>query len=87
MLQCVLDELPTELRPTSNNYFYKKHSDHAGFKVPPELQAVIDSQRAREAAAKAAQEQAAAAGSGAGAGAADQGAAPHIVEVPPSGEK
>ncbi|KAK3905298.1 eukaryotic translation initiation factor 4E type 3 [Staphylotrichum tortipilum] len=62
MLQCVLDELPTELRPKPDNYFYKKHSDHAGFRVPPELQAVVDSQRAREAAAaKVAQEQAAAA--------------------------
>ncbi|KAK4238879.1 eukaryotic translation initiation factor 4E type 3 [Achaetomium macrosporum] len=87
MLQCVLEELPAELHPTPNNYFYKKHSDHAGFKVPPELQAVIDSQRAREAAAKAAQEQAAAGSPGAGTGAADQGAAPDIVEVPPSGEQ
>ena len=69
MLQCVLEELPAELRPKPDNYFYKKHSDHAGFKVPPELQAVVDSQRAREAAAaaKAAQEQAAG-------GAAEQGA-------------
>ncbi|KAL2135196.1 hypothetical protein VTI74DRAFT_9402 [Chaetomium olivicolor] len=59
MLQCVLEELPEELRPKPHNYFYKKHSDHEGFRVPPELQAVIDSQRAREAAAaKAAQEQA-----------------------------
>jgi hypothetical protein len=54
MLQCVLEELPQELRPKPENYFYKHH---AGFKAPPELQAVIDSQRAREAAAKAAQEQ------------------------------
>lgn len=73
MLQCVLEELPAELRPKPDNYFYKKHSDHAGFKVPPELQAVVDSQRAREAAAKAAQEQAA------------QGQGPEAVEVPPSG--
>jgi hypothetical protein len=57
MLQCVLEELPQELRPKPENYFYKRHADHAGFKAPPELQAVIDSQRAREAAAKAAQEQ------------------------------
>ncbi|KAK4127837.1 translation initiation factor eIF4e [Parathielavia appendiculata] len=77
MLQCVLDELPAELRPKPDNYFYKKHSDHAGFKVPPELQAVVDSQRVREAAAKAAQEQAAAAASG--------GQASNVVEVPPSG--
>ncbi|KAL1842708.1 hypothetical protein VTJ49DRAFT_4487 [Mycothermus thermophilus] len=57
LLQCVLEELPQELRPKPDNYFYKRHADHAGFKAPPELQAVIDSQRAREAAAKAAQEQ------------------------------
>ncbi|KAK4153132.1 eukaryotic translation initiation factor 4E type 3 [Chaetomidium leptoderma] len=76
MLQCVLDELPVELRPKPDNYFYKKHSDHAGFKVPPELQAVVDSQRAREAAAKAAQEP----------GQAVQGQAPDIVEVPPGGQ-
>jgi hypothetical protein len=57
MLQCVLEELPPELRPRPDNYFYKRHADHAGFKAPPELQAVIDSQRAREAAeAKAAAE-------------------------------
>ncbi|KAI5924313.1 translation initiation factor eIF4e [Camillea tinctor] len=56
MLQAVLDELPPELTPKPDNYFYKKHSDHAGFKAPPELQAVLDSQkRAQEAeAAKAA---------------------------------
>jgi hypothetical protein len=51
MLQCVLENLPPELRPKPDNYFYKKHSDHAGFKAPPELQAVLDSQKAREAAA------------------------------------
>ncbi|KAK4137891.1 eukaryotic translation initiation factor 4E-4 [Trichocladium antarcticum] len=56
ILQCVLEELPAELTPKPENYFYKRHADHAGFKVPPELQAVLDSQRAREAAAKAAQE-------------------------------
>ncbi|CAJ2507835.1 Uu.00g090210.m01.CDS01 [Anthostomella pinea] len=51
MLQAVLDELPVELRPKPDNYFYKKHSDHAGFKAPPELQVVLDSQkRAQEAA-------------------------------------
>ena len=51
ILQCVLENLPAELRPKPDNYFYKKHSDHAGFKAPPELQAVLDSQKAREAAA------------------------------------
>ncbi|KAJ4306374.1 hypothetical protein N0V88_001174 [Collariella sp. IMI 366227] len=64
MLQCVLGELPEELRPKPNNYFYKKHSDHEGFKVPPELQAVIDSQKAREAAAAAQAAAAAAVGGG-----------------------
>ncbi|KAI1261230.1 translation initiation factor eIF4e [Xylariaceae sp. FL1019] len=53
MLQTVLSELPAEMQPKPDNYFYKKHSDHAGFKAPPELQAVLDSQkRAQEAAAK-----------------------------------
>jgi hypothetical protein len=33
----VLEELPDELRPKPENYFYKKHADHAGFKPPPEL--------------------------------------------------
>lgn len=54
MLECVLNQLPPELRPKPDNYFYKKHSDHAGFSAPPELQAVLDSQKAREAAAAAA---------------------------------
>ncbi|KAL2197391.1 translation initiation factor eIF 4e-like domain-containing protein [Corynascus similis CBS 632.67] len=58
ILQCVLSELPPELCPKQENYFYKRHSDHAGFKAPPELQAVIDSQRAREVAAKKAAEKA-----------------------------
>jgi hypothetical protein len=71
----VLEELPAELSPKPNNYFYKKHSDHAGFKVPPELQAVVDSQRAREAA-RAAQEQAAA----------GQGQAAQTAEAPPPAE-
>jgi hypothetical protein len=30
----VLEELPAELKPKPDNYFYKKHSDHAGFKAP-----------------------------------------------------
>lgn len=46
----MLENLPAELTPKSDNYFYKKHSDHVGFKAPPELQAVLDSQKAREAA-------------------------------------
>jgi len=35
LLATVLEELPAELKPKPDNYFYKKHSDHAGFKVPP----------------------------------------------------
>ncbi|KAI0490699.1 translation initiation factor eIF4e [Xylaria cf. heliscus] len=53
MLEAVLNELPPELRPKADNYFYKKHSDHAGFKAPPELQAVLDSQKRAQAAADA----------------------------------
>ncbi|KAI1847194.1 hypothetical protein JX265_011869 [Neoarthrinium moseri] len=55
LLDVVLQSLPENLQPKADNYFYKKHSDHAGFKAPPELQAVIDSQkRAQEAAAASA---------------------------------
>ncbi|POS83751.1 hypothetical protein EPUL_005185, partial [Erysiphe pulchra] len=34
ILKVVLDELPAELQPKADNYFYKKHSDHAGFRAP-----------------------------------------------------
>lgn len=34
LLKMVLEELPAELQPKPDNYFYKKHSDHAGFKAP-----------------------------------------------------
>lgn len=51
MLACVMEELPPELRPRDDNYFYKKHSDHAGFKVPPELQGLVDAQKSRAAGA------------------------------------
>lgn len=34
LLATVLEELPDELKPKQDNYFYKKHSDHAGFKAP-----------------------------------------------------
>jgi hypothetical protein len=75
MLECVLEDLPPELRPKPDNYFYKKHQDHAGFKAPPELQAVLDSQRAH------------AAGATAGGPAPEMlGTVPEIVEVPASGE-
>ncbi|KAH6658357.1 translation initiation factor eIF 4e-like domain-containing protein [Truncatella angustata] len=55
LLEAVLTSLPEELKPKGpDNYFYKKHSDHAGFKAPPELQAVLDSQkRAQEVVAAA----------------------------------
>jgi hypothetical protein len=34
ILATVLAELPPALKPKPDNYFYKKHSDHAGFKAP-----------------------------------------------------
>lgn len=34
ILATVLEELPADLKPKPDNYFYKKHSDHAGFKAP-----------------------------------------------------
>ncbi|KAG5993405.1 hypothetical protein E4U43_003499 [Claviceps pusilla] len=34
MLACILEELPLEIRPKPDNYFYKRHRDHAGFKGP-----------------------------------------------------
>lgn len=34
ILATVLEELPDELKPRPDNCFYKKHSDHAGFKPP-----------------------------------------------------
>ncbi|XWW96749.1 hypothetical protein V2A60_004729 [Cordyceps javanica] len=39
---CVIKELPADLQARSENYFYKKHADHEGFKVPPELQGLVD---------------------------------------------
>ncbi|KAG6002077.1 hypothetical protein E4U21_003479 [Claviceps maximensis] len=38
MLACILEELPLEIRPKPDNYFYKRHRDHAGFKGPSLLQ-------------------------------------------------
>lgn len=35
LLKTVLEELPEELQPKEGSYFYKKHSDHEGFKAPP----------------------------------------------------
>jgi hypothetical protein len=54
LIACILEDLPPELQPKPDHYFYKKHSDHAGFKAPPELQAVLDSQKRNAAAAAAA---------------------------------
>jgi len=34
LLATVLEELPADMKPKPDNYFYKKHSDHAGFKAP-----------------------------------------------------
>ncbi|OAA45474.1 eukaryotic initiation factor 4E [Metarhizium rileyi] len=48
ILACVLQDLPEELRPKPDNYFYKRHRDHAGFKAPPGLQAVLDSRNDSE---------------------------------------
>ncbi|KUI57260.1 Eukaryotic translation initiation factor 4E type 2 [Cytospora mali] len=56
LLQCVLNELPAELAPKPDNYFYKRHCDHPGFNPPPELKVVLDSHNARVEAAKAAAE-------------------------------
>lgn len=56
LLACVLAELPAELAPKADNYFYKRHCDHPGFNPPPELKAVLDSHNARVEAAKAAAE-------------------------------
>ncbi|KAJ6789579.1 hypothetical protein PWT90_07414 [Aphanocladium album] len=45
MFECVVRELPAELQGRSENYFYKKHADHEGFKVPPELQGLVDAHK------------------------------------------
>ncbi|KAK3403605.1 translation initiation factor eIF 4e-like domain-containing protein [Sordaria brevicollis] len=78
LAKAIPDDFPP-LKPDS--YFYKKHSDHAGFNPPPEMQAVLDSQKAREAQAAAAKAHAEAAQQG------NQTEPPQIVEVPPSGER
>lgn len=52
ILSCVLEQLPPELQPKQENYFYKKHADHPGFNPPPELKAVLDSQKKAEEARK-----------------------------------
>lgn len=45
-----MEQLPPELQPKQENYFYKKHADHPGFNPPPELKAVLESQKKAEAA-------------------------------------
>lgn len=52
ILQTVLKELPPELTPKPDNYFYKRHQDHPGFEPSPELKLVLDSHNARVDAAK-----------------------------------
>jgi len=47
ILATVLEELPDELKPKPDNYFYKKHSDHAGFK-PPATTSITDTEKADE---------------------------------------
>ncbi|KAM3512820.1 hypothetical protein MY11210_003525 [Beauveria gryllotalpidicola] len=42
IFDCVFRELPEDLQARSENYFYKKHADHEGFKVPPELQGLVN---------------------------------------------
>lgn len=49
-----MEELPPELCPKPDAYFYKRHADHLGFNPPPELKAVLDSRRREEAARQAA---------------------------------
>jgi hypothetical protein len=34
IVETVLAELPVELMPKENSYYYKAHSEHAGFKAP-----------------------------------------------------
>ncbi|CAN8095127.1 unnamed protein product [Discula destructiva] len=63
MLQVVLKELPPELTPKPDNYYYKRHQDHPGFEPSPELKLVLESHNARVEAAKAVVEKALASGS------------------------
>lgn len=52
ILECVMAQLPPELQPKPDAYFYKKHSEHAGFNPPPELRAVLESQAKADTASK-----------------------------------
>ncbi|KOS18537.1 Eukaryotic translation initiation factor 4E type 3 [Escovopsis weberi] len=50
LIACVLAELPPELQPKPDSYYYKRHAERAGFAPPPELRAVLESQLKAEAA-------------------------------------
>lgn len=52
--ECVLEHIKKLQDQPKESRFYKKHSEHAGFKAPPELQAVLDSQKRTQALANAA---------------------------------
>lgn len=86
ILACVLEELPPELAPKPDNYFYKKHADHAGFKAPPELQAVLDSQKKRDEMAKAAAAEKSSGGESGAAAAVPEGTTIPEIKEPVSSE-
>jgi hypothetical protein len=48
IVKCIMEDLPPEMHPKPDAYYYKRHSDHAGFNPPPELKAVTDSRRREE---------------------------------------
>ncbi|KAF4961319.1 hypothetical protein FGADI_337 [Fusarium gaditjirri] len=48
IVKCIMEELPHEMHPKPDAYYYKRHSDHAGFNPPPELKVVLDSRRQEE---------------------------------------
>ncbi|KAL4726076.1 hypothetical protein ACLX1H_006753 [Fusarium chlamydosporum] len=48
IVKCIMEELPPDMHPKPDAYYYKRHSDHAGFNPPPELKAVLDSRRREE---------------------------------------
>ncbi|RGP62228.1 translation initiation factor [Fusarium longipes] len=48
IVKCIMEDLPPEMHPKPDAYYYKRHSDHAGFNPSPELKAVLDSRRREE---------------------------------------
>lgn len=42
LFECVTKELPEGVQLKKDNCYYKKHSDHAGFHVPPELKHLVN---------------------------------------------